>query len=222
MEDSEVRGVRVGAVLGDNDKKEMKMTLAEFRKLVQENIEALDEERRDDSEPVEETERRLAALVEANIQFSFLATNISQPVKLQLTNPSSSFVLYNLARMKQMVRSFHQLVTSGRYPPLPPAQHIDFSLLVEPEEWELMFTFLLSYQDVVFECSESLSVHKLVTFLYSLATTFSRYYNRVKILKDPLPHLVPAVHARVFFVKEISSVVINALDLLNINYVAKM
>ena len=134
MEDSEVRGVRVGAVLGDNDKKEMKMTLAGFRKMVQENIEALDEERRDDSEPVEETERRLAALVEANIQFSFLATNISQPVKLQLTNPSSSFVLYNLARMKQMVRSFHQLVTSGRYPPLPSAQHIDFSLLVEPEE----------------------------------------------------------------------------------------
>merc|ERR1719461_390596 len=40
-----------------------------------------------------------------------------------------------------------------------------------------MFTFLLSYRDVVYECSESLSVHKLVTFLYSLATTFS--FNKI-------------------------------------------
>ena len=215
-------GVRVGAVIGENEKKESKLTYAEYRRRVLQDLTVLDEERRDESESVKETESRLAALVEANIQFSMLATNISSPVKLETSNPSSNFVLYNLARMKQILRTFDQLVGTGHYPQLPEMEKIDFNLLTEPEEWELMFNFLLSYQDVVTDCSKSLSVHKLVTFLCSLASTFSRYYNRVKILKDPLPHLTPAVHAKIYFVKEISSVVIMALDLLNISFVAKM
>ena len=215
-------GVRVGAVLGENEKKECQLSYAEFRRRVLRDLTVLDEERRDESESEEETESRLAALVDASIQFSFLSTNISHPVKLQTSNPSSNFVLYNLARMKQILRTFSQLVTAGHYPQLPETEKIDFNLLTEPEEWELMFNFLLSYQDVVTDCSRSLSVHKLVTFLCSLAATFSRYYNRVKILKDPLPHLIPAVHAKICFVKEISSVVIKALALLNIGFVAKM
>jgi len=221
-EDCEVRGVRVGAVLGDNDKKETKMTFSDYKKLVLEDLTTLDEERRDESEPEQETERRLTALVEANIQFQLLGSNISQPVKLQTSKPSSSFVLYNLARMKQILRTFEQLVTVGHFPRLPAREHIDFTLLTEAEEWELMFTFLLSFPDVVTDCSRALSLHKLVTFLCGFANTFSRYYNRVKILKDPLPHLIPAVHAKIFLVEEISSVLVDALDLLNIKYVAKM
>ena len=215
-------GIRVGAVLGGNERKESQLSYADYRRLVLEDLKTLDEERRDESESQTETESRLAALVEASIQFSFLATNISNPVKLQTSNPSSNFVLYNLARMKQILRTFDQLVASGHYPQLPEMKKIDFNLLTEPEEWELMFNFLLSYQDVVADCSSSLSVHKLVTFLCSLATTFSRYYNRVKILKDPLPHLIPAVHAKICFVKEVSSVVMKALGILNIGFVAKM
>ena len=215
-------GVRVGAVLGENEKKENQLSYAEFRRRVLREITALDEERRDESELEEETECRLATLVLANIQFSFLGTNISNPVKLQTNNPNSSFVLYNLARMNQILRTFEQMVVAGQYPQLPEREKIDFNLLTEPEEWELMFNFLLSYQDVVRDCSSSLSVHKLVTFLCSLATSFSRYYNRVKILKDPLPHLIPAVHAKICFVKEVSSVVMKALGILNIGFVAKM
>ena len=215
-------GVRVGAVIGENEKKETNLSYAEYRSRVLLDLTVLDQERRDESESEVETESRLAALVEANIQFLFLATNMSNPVKLQTSNPSSNFVLYNLARMKQILRTFDQLVVTGHYPQLPEMKKIDFHLLTEPEEWELMFNFLLSYQDVVTDCSKSLSVHKLVTFLSSLASTFSRYYNRVKILKDPLPHLTPAVHAKIYFVKEISSVLISALGLLNISFVAKM
>ena len=212
----------MGAVLGGDDRKETRLTLSEYSQRVLENIRALDEERRNETESEKETETRLAALVEANIQFSFLATNICQPVKLQDCSGSSSFVLYNLARIKQILRTFDELVTSGHYPPLPATEHINFSLLAEPEEWELMLTFLLSYQDVVTDCSNSLSVHKLLAFLCSLASTFSRYYNRVKILKDPLPHLIPAVHAKIYFLKELSSLLVAALRLLNIKYVDKM
>merc|ERR1711874_615743 len=76
---SDVVGVRVGAVLGENEKKENQLSYAEFRRRVLREITALDEERRDESELEEETECRLATLVLANIQFSFLGTNISNP-----------------------------------------------------------------------------------------------------------------------------------------------
>ena len=100
----------MGAVLGENERKESQLSYADYRRLVLQDLNTLDQERRDVSESQMETENRLATLVEASIQFSFLATNISNPVKLQTSNPSSNFVLYNLARMKQILRTFSQLV----------------------------------------------------------------------------------------------------------------
>ena len=215
-------GIRVGPVVGANDKKETELSWDNYKEAVLEEMRTLDEERRDEAEEDVVTETRLGVLTSASIQFTFLGSNISNPVRIQFNNQNSSFVLYNLARMKQILRTFDQCVARNEYPPLPSSQNINFELLSEPEEWEMMFNFVLNYQNVIQECCRTLSLHKLVISLCSFVSTFSRYYNRVKILKDPLPHLVPTVHAKIYFIKTISEVTIKALDILNISYISKM
>lgn len=198
------------------------MTLSDYKLLVSERVSQLDEERRDDAESEEITRTRLECLVFASIQFSFLETSISNPVKMQTYNHNSSFVLYNLARMQQLLSTFEAMVSKNIFPSLPTTENTNFSLLKEPEEWEIVFNFVLTYSQIVEECVQSFALHKLVIFLNSFACIFSKYYNRVKILKDPLPHLVPNVHAKIHFVQILRDIVIHALDILNIKYVSKM
>merc|ERR1712073_58760 len=163
----------------------------------------------EEDEDVAEVEDRLRVLAASSLQFSLLGTNITQPVKLQVHNQSSSFVLFNLARMKQLVRTFEAAVARGEYPEI---SEVNTDLLAEDEEWELFFDFLLSYPEVIEECCRTLSLHKLVIFMCSFASTFSKYFSRVKILKDPSPHLIPSVHAKIHFVRILSSLTINCLD----------
>jgi len=215
-------GIRVGAVLGKNDKKDEETDLNTYKKKVYDAVRQLDEERCDENEDVKVAEIRLETLTTASIQFSFLGSIISNPVKIQTSNPNSNFVLYNSARIKKILRTFDLHVKSGDYPPLPSREDINFEVLSEIEEWELLFNFLLPYCDVLSECVRSLSFHKLVNFLVSLASTYSRYYNRVKTLKDPLPHLVPIIHARVCLIKEVNDVFDAGLEILNLKPLSKM
>jgi len=192
---------------------------------VQKEVKELDEERCDEFEDLEDKESRLESLVNAIIQFSFLWSNITNPVKIILTspsNPNASFVLYNSARIKRLLNTFDESVTKGDYPPLPPIENTSLDVLTETGEWELLFNFLLPYQDLLEECVSTLSVHKLVQFLISLASTYSRYYNKVKVLKEPLPHLVPVIHARVRLIREVNKVFDDGLRILNIKSLSKM
>eukprot|EP00090_Calanus_glacialis_P024834 TRINITY_DN38551_c0_g1_i1.p1 TRINITY_DN38551_c0_g1~~TRINITY_DN38551_c0_g1_i1.p1 ORF type:complete len:386 (-),score=87.96 TRINITY_DN38551_c0_g1_i1:24-1181(-) len=215
-------GVRVGAVLGKNEKKDEELDLSRYQTKVYEAVKQLDEERCDENEDIKDKEKRLATLTTAIIQFSFLGSNISNPVKIMTSNQNSNFVLYNSARIKKLLSTFDQHVKNKDYPPLPSSDQIGFGSLTEIEEWELLFNFLLPYCDILEECARTLSFHKLVNFLLSLATTYSRYYNRVKTLKDPLPHLVPIVHARVFLIKEVNNVFDDGLRILNLKPLLKM
>jgi len=218
-------GIRVGAVLGNKDKKEEEVDFLAYKSKVQKEVKELDEERCDEFEDLEDKESRLESLVNAIIQFSFLWSNITNPVKIIVTspsNPNASFVLYNSARIKRLLNTFDEYVTKGDYPPLPPIENTSLDVLTETGEWELLFNFLLPYQDLLEECVSTLSVHKLVQFLISLASTYSRYYNKVKVLKEPLPHLVPVIHARVRLIREVNKVFDDGLRILNIKSLSKM
>jgi len=218
-------GIRVGAVLGNKDKKEEEVDFLAYKSKVQKEVKELDEERCDEFEDLEDKESRLESLVNAIIQFSFLWSNITNPVKIILTspsNPNASFVLYNSARIKRLLNTFDEYVTKGDYPPLPSIENTSLDVLTETGEWELLFNFLLPYQDLLEECVSTLSVHKLVQFLISLASTYSRYYNKVKVLKEPLPHLVPVIHARVRLIREVNKVFDDGLRILNIKSLSKM
>jgi len=214
--------VRVGVILGDDDKKDVSMDFKSFESDVYDTIKVLDDERCDENEDTASRSRRLSKLTFASIQFSFLSSNISNPTKIMKSNPNSNFVLYNSARIKRLLTTFNQSVEMGTYPSLPLVDSLDFGNLNEVEEWELLFNFILPFPDVLLECSRLLSFHKLVNFLVNMASVYSRYYNRIKTLKDPLPHLVPVIHARIYFLKEVNKVFDKSLMILNIDSLGSM
>jgi len=198
--------VRVGPVLGESGRKEDQETIEQLKERVRENVGRLDEERRDENEAVEMTLERLERLSRAFLNFAFLSSSISNPVKIDMQSQQSHFVMYNKARLTRLLATFDDQVKRGVYPAVPTdLEQIDFSRLIEPEEWELVWGHLVWVEEVINHCFKVLSMHKLVHLLYSMATTYSRYYNRVKMLKDPLPSLVPTIHARVVLTRQINA-----------------
>ena len=199
--------VRVGPVLGETGRKEERETVEQLNERVRENVGKLDEERRNEEEAVEVTLERRNKLKKAFLNFAFLSSSISNPVRINMQNQQSHFVMYNKARISRLLATFDEQVGRGIYPAVPTdLGQIDFSLLTEPEEWELVWVHLSRVEEVINHCSKVLSLHKLVHLLCSMATTYSRYYNRVKMLKDPLPSLVPTIHARVVLTRHIDAV----------------
>jgi len=218
-------GIRVGAVLGKENRKEELLDFSTYKSKIYEEVQELDEERCDEYENLKDKESRLKTLENASIQFNFLWCNISNPVKIildSLSNSNASFVLYNSARIKKLLHTFDEYVTKGDYPPLPTTENISVDVLTELGEWELLFNFLIPYHDLIEECISTLRIHKLVQFLVNLASTYSRYYNKVKLLKEPLPHLVPILHARIWLIKEVNKVFDEALSILNIKSLKNM
>ena len=207
--------VKVGPVLGDSGKKEEGQTVEQLKERVRENIDKLDEERRDEREPAEETQERLDRLTNAFLNFALLSSSINNSVKMDMDSQKSHFVMYNKARLTKLLVTFDEQVRRGIYPEVPGnLDDIDFSLLSEPDEWEIVWGHLTMVDEVIEHCSRVLSLHKLVNLLYSLATTYSRYYNRVKILKDPLPTLIPTIHARVVLCRQIDAAFARLLHIL--------
>merc|ERR1712126_198745 len=79
-------GIRVGPLVGENDKKETEMSFDSFKEAVMEEMRSLDEERRDEAEDDSVTENRLGVLTSSSILFTFLGSNISNHVKIQFNN----------------------------------------------------------------------------------------------------------------------------------------
>merc|ERR1719341_2527418 len=117
---------------------------AKVEERVRENVGELDEERRDENEAVEMTQERLERLSKAFLNFAFLSSAISNPVKIDMQSQQSHFVMYNKARLSRLQATFDEQVNRGVYPPVPTdLEQINFSLLIEPEEWELVWGHLM-------------------------------------------------------------------------------
>ena len=114
---------------------------------------------------------------------------------------------------------------SKEYPALP--DEIDFSLLQENEEWEIFFTCILPFTEIVLstvqeEAKEVFRLNKICALLIALSKTFSRYYNRVRILREPLPHFLPTIFCRISFLKCIQITFEAGFALLDISPIRKM
>ncbi|KAF5280623.1 hypothetical protein FQA39_LY05271 [Lamprigera yunnana] len=99
----------------------------------------------------------------------------------------ASFILYNCARLSTLFREFHKRVDSKVYPPLPKFEDVNFTLLTEPEEWELLYVFMLQFPLLVQSCikdieNNNIKIYNLCHTLASMSLTFSGYYQRVRIL----------------------------------------
>jgi arginyl-tRNA synthetase len=178
----------------------------------------------------------VSATTEAVVKFELLSTDPQSKIKLTVpagegsqssdVRFAGSFVLYNFARLANLVRNFEKACNLGTYPSLPDIGLVDFSLLTDEEEWSILFRYLLQFPLVVREVTSSvcqsralccqIKLKKICQFLTQLSHCVSTYYSRVKILMAPEPHLIPLIHARLLLVTAIKRTMYSALQLLAI------
>lgn len=170
-------------------------------------------------------------LGEAAVMVDLLEVKHSSPVNIirsgQGSTKGASFILYNSARLQTLLRTFEQKVSDGIYEKLPPLSDIDFSLLSNEEEWELVYGYIFGFPNLINRCienidSSSCSVHCLIKFLDGFVSTFSVYYRRVRILTETRAHLMPLVYSRIYLLQAVQKVFNMTLRLLDIEPVEFM
>lgn len=139
----------------------------------------------------------------------------------------ASFILYNCARLATLLKEFQNRVELKTYPELPHFDEIDFTLLTQPEEWEISYGYLLQFPTIVHSCikdivESNIKIHNLCHHLSSMCSLFSVYYQRVRILTEPRHHLFSVLHARICLIRAVETVLHNGLYILGIEPVNQM
>ncbi|XP_046623716.1 DALR anticodon-binding domain-containing protein 3 isoform X1 [Neodiprion virginianus] len=227
-------GVAKNSVTGT---KETALTEAEYlNRWLAELADTTEHKLPDLAEPKHEQNSVLLQIAEAVIVLQFLAVKPSRTITISsdlgldestINVKGSSFIFYNTARISAIFQKFDEQHLKGDYPSLPSIEEVDFSLLTEAEEWELMYIFLLGYPEMVKTCARltgdlEICPHYICSFLSRLVSKFSAYYRRVRILTEGRDHLLPTMMARLYLLKAIQIVTRNALRLLNLDPVSRM
>ncbi|XP_070558446.1 DALR anticodon-binding domain-containing protein 3-like [Ptychodera flava] len=185
-------------------------------------------------------ENTITAMTLAAIKFELLSTTARNPVKVDLSQTGTSvgktdcrigsFVIYNYARLSTLFAHYKEASKQGVYPDLPDVADVDFTLLREEEEWQLLLHYILPYPSLVKETiagpggqhepssspHAKIQTHRICNFLVNLSQDFSSYYGRVHVLTEARAHLLPTIFARLYLLKCVQQVMKNALRLLNI------
>lgn len=145
----------------------------------------------------------------------------------QSSSKGAAFILYNSARMETLFRTFHERVATRTYPELPNINEIDFDLLKEEEEWLLLLNFVIDFPNLIKNSIENIAtgkvyLHNICNFLTHLASAFSVYYRRVRILTENREKLLPTMQARLTLIKCLRLVLNKTLKLLDIDPVMQM
>ncbi|XP_065363458.1 uncharacterized protein LOC135956798 [Calliphora vicina] len=178
---------------------------------------------------------RFCALMErlgsAAATVDLLEVKHTSPVQIirngQGSTKGASFILYNSARLETILRTFQERIDEGDYDPLPPIDSIQWELLNEEEEWQLVYAYLAGFPNLIDRCLEQLerglcSTHLIIHFLHGLVAIFSVYYRRIRILTEKRDHLMPYVYARIYLIKAVREVLNKTLALLDIEPVEFM
>ncbi|GFR93965.1 DALR anticodon-binding domain-containing protein 3-like [Elysia marginata] len=186
------------------------------------------------------SDKDVKTLTDASIKIDILGNACNSPLTLENTTSGrgaesrlGAFILYNTARLSTLLQRFDQAVGEGVYPALPAVDLIDWALLREEEDWELVYVYLAAFPDIVsqsVECvipadgkfASKIHSHKVTNFLSSFCKCLSAHYSRYHILTGRESHLLPLMYARLYMMKAAHQVLLNSLDLLGIqslNYV---
>jgi len=187
---------------------------------VYEDLESQDAERRDEDECEADRKARLEALTLAQVMFILTSSSPSATVNTNSRGKDAVFLLYNCARVVQILYSFDQSVQDGVYTPLP--SKVDWTLLDTQEEWELFFVYILPYKDVLQDAGVNGKLHRIPIHLIGLSNCLSRYYSRVKVLRDPLPSTLPTMHTRIRFLQHIRDIIVDGLDIMGLKPLNKL
>ncbi|XP_076631008.1 DALR anticodon-binding domain-containing protein 3 isoform X2 [Colletes latitarsis] len=151
----------------------------------------------------------------------------SAPDKGTTNMKGASFILYNSVRINAIIEKYNGKRLTGEYPDLPNIHDVDFTLLHQEEEWELIYNFIIGYQEMIKDCLKYEPVFQtnpqaICMFLSRLCQKFSIYYRKIRILTEAYDHLIPTMIARLYMLHALQIVLQNALALLNIVPVSRM
>lgn len=141
-----------------------------------------------------------------SVKYAILKTSSERNVVFDWENvlsfdgDSSLYIQYNYARIMSMLNKQQ------------PSEQIDFSLLTNPTEYELVRK-LSEFKDVIEKSVSNLTVNGIASYVYSLTKLFSKYYHDCKIIDEECPELT---NARLYLVKAISKVIKNSFEILGI------
>jgi len=163
-----------------------------------------------------------------SLKFDLMKTSVKTNLRMEVTSEQDAldkkagiFLIYNYARIQSILSSFKENSTTGcrlgKYPHLPDICYINFSLLKEQSEWDLVFKYIYGFQKMIQLVQDCPSNHfKLISFLISLGRDFSTYYNRTHILTEFKEHLYPLMFARISLVMRIKTLIEYAFKLLDL------
>ncbi|XP_063221703.1 DALR anticodon-binding domain-containing protein 3 [Bacillus rossius redtenbacheri] len=216
--------ILVGAVTSRVSDKRLELSAAEFLRRRHEDVRQLAEVKG----ALPAGAEWLARLADAAVRIELLQAKPSSELCVDLCEPQDNaqlrgalFVLYNYTRISTILRLFADKVREGVYPSLVPIEEVDFSLLKQQEEWNLLSRYLLTFPHLVESCigntrSRPICSHRICLFLSELSRVYSGYYRRVRILTEPHEHLLPVMFARIHLLRAVENVFRNALSLLDI------
>ena len=157
-------------------------------------------------------------MASACLRLHLLSGATSKPCQMD-TNilEKHASVFYNYARLLQLSKAYEK---NPSYPALAPLNECQAHLLSQELEWKLVLQ-LLRFEDVALSvvrdyCRSEFHIQKLPRYLAELSRDVSRYYRSVRILLDPLPHLLSVVEARMHLVKAIIRTFDEAFYLLSV------
>lgn len=137
-------------------------------------------------------------LSEAEVVAELLWVKLHDNVSISISQESeettgvargATFLLYNHVRLTCIRKKFCQEVDLGNYERLPGIEHVDFQLLSQNEEWDLLL-LVLQFPSWLIQCVSpkgKVSLHPLLVGLDKICRTFSVYYRRVRVLTVSQP-----------------------------------
>lgn len=140
----------------------------------------------------------------------------------QCSSKGASFIMYNYARLASILRKHTELVEQGAGTAIPPVADIDFSLLTDPDEWLLLYAYLMRFPHTIQQTigygqpDGRIAPYHLLNFTLCLIKCLSKYYRRVRILTENRPRLQPVMLARLCLIRSLFDmlrVILNILDL---------
>lgn len=179
----------------------------------------------------------------SEIQVLLLSKNIDRAVTLPNLEKQSdaasmpsdaSFMLYNYARIVQLLKAFS--CRKEKYGDILPIDEVEFTYLLEQEEWNIVFNALIPYQELIREISslqfesaksqENINkcLSQICLLLIKLSNVYSKYYRRVRVLREgpQSDSVIQVLNARLYLLMAIKTVYDHAFYILDIHPINAM
>uniref|UniRef100_A0A182PSX2 DALR anticodon binding domain-containing protein n=1 Tax=Anopheles epiroticus TaxID=199890 RepID=A0A182PSX2_9DIPT len=153
--------------------------------------------------------------------------NMQDMLRNQYSSKGASFIMYNYARLASILKKHTELVEQGVAIMIPKAHEIDYSLLTDPDEWVLLYAYLLRFPNVIQQTIgygqyARIAPYHLLNFTLCMIKRLSKYYRRVRILTENRPKLQPVMLARLYLIRALFDMLRIILSILDLEPVEEM